>query len=188
MTMVSDFPDKVKGFLLNPVETIQQHREEEFGDAFKYFLMILAINAILSGILIMAGFGAAFAGMGGAGAGFIIAIIGGFIGGIIGLFIIGIILHIFVTIVGGQRGLMETLKAVIYASTPSMLLGWIPVINFIAGIWALVLAILAIRELQDIPTVKAAIAVLLPFIILIILSILLVGFLTIGAVSTMQYY
>ena len=60
-----------------------------------------------------------------------------------------------------------------YGSTPGLLLGWIPVIGFIAGIWSLVLEILGIRQLHEITTEKAVLAVVLLIVVAVVLAIIL---------------
>ncbi len=95
---------------------------------------------------------------------------------IIGAFIGGAILHIFVYLVGGRKGLEQTIKAVMYGSTPGLLLG-LPIIGFIAGIWSLVMEIIGIRQLHELTTGKAVLAVLIPIIIAVILAFIVVVFL-----------
>lgn len=51
---------------------------------------------------------------------------------IAGAFIGGAILHLFVYIAGGRKGMTQTIKAVMYGSTASLLFGWLPIINMIA--------------------------------------------------------
>lgn len=92
---------------------------------------------------------------------------------IIGVFIIGAIYHIGVYIVGGKKGIEQTIKALMYGQTPGLLLGWIPIIGIIAGIWSFVLYILGIRQLQEITTGKAILAVLIPIIIIVVLIVIL---------------
>jgi len=79
---------------------------------------------------------------------------------IIGIFISSIIVHIVVLILGGKKGIKPTIKALIYGSTPRLLLGWIPFIGIIAEIWSIILLIVGMRQLQDITTGKAIIAVM----------------------------
>ena len=52
-------------------------------------------------------------------------------------------------------------KAVLYSATPTVLLGWIPLISFIAVLWSLVLRIIGIRELHEITTGRAVLALIL---------------------------
>lgn len=166
-----DFIEKVKGFLLEPSKTFDALKEEPFKEALKYYAVIAAIYSALLALSL------AFTGnlvlMVGAGNGIgaakiflvefmIIAIVGTFIG--------GAILHIFVYIVGGRGGIAQTIKAGMYGSTPSLLFGWLPVINFIAMIWSLVAQIIGKRQLHELTTRKAIFVVILPIIIAIALA------------------
>jgi hypothetical protein len=92
---------------------------------------------------------------------------------VIFLFTFAIWLHIRVYIAGGRKGYMETVKSLAYGSTPGMITGWIPIIGpFIGGIWTLVLEVLSVREIHQISTERAAIAVILAVIIPIIIMLL----------------
>lgn len=189
--MALDFVERVKGFLLNPVESFNKYKTEEFGEAFKYYLVLAVIGSILTALVSALGMGSymgAVPGFGGAGLG--IAMIAGFfifmlIMWIIGLFIGSAIVHIFVIILGGKQGFIKTVMAMIYSSTPSMLLSWIPVIGILAGLWALVLEVLALREIQEMSTARAILAIILPVIVIVILVMALAAFFVIAAVSTM---
>lgn len=91
------------------------------------------------------------------------------------VFIVGAWLHLWVYLLGGKKGYMQTMKAVMYGSTPYMLIGWIPIIGgFIGGLWSLVVEILGIRELHGISTgrVIAAylIAVIIPIIVIMLVA------------------
>jgi hypothetical protein len=87
------------------------------------------------------------------------------VGGIIGAFIDGLWIHLWVYIVGGRKGVGQTIKAVMYGATPYCLLGWIPIVNFIAEIWMIVVAILGVRQLHELSTGKAVLAVIIAIII-----------------------
>ncbi|MBN2735062.1 MAG: YIP1 family protein [Methanomicrobiaceae archaeon] len=76
-------------------------------------------------------------------------------------------IHIFIIIVEGKNGLFESLKAVSYSASPTLTLGWIPVLGLITGVWALIVQTLALRELHDISTGRAVLAMILPYIIFI---------------------
>lgn len=183
--MTSGFIEKVKGFLFNPTETLIAHKDESLGDALRYYIIFLAIYGVLTGLMLglfmgmVGGIAGAQAGMGALGAGglaalgmvgmTIAAIIFIIIFGVIALFIGGALLHIFVYIAGGRKDVSTTIRAFIYALTPNMLFGWIPVIGFLAGFWSLALEILAIKELHEISTTRAFVAVFLPAIVLAVL-------------------
>ncbi len=179
-----DFLEKVKGFLFEPSKTFDATKGENLDEAIKYYAIIAAIySAIFAVLLAFMGtiFGSMMGGrnlgmlMGaGAGAGgAIIFFVFFMILVIIGAFIGGAILHIFVYIVGGRKGIAQTIKAVMYGSTPGLLLGWIPIIGFIAGIWSLVIEILGIRQLHELTTGKEVLAVVLLIIVAVVLTIIL---------------
>ncbi|MEN6341139.1 MAG: YIP1 family protein [Methanospirillum sp.] len=176
--MALSITEKIQGFILRPVETYRAVRDETFGDAITYFVVLLIINAILSAIVGFLGFsaigmpGGAIAGAGGVGA-MIAALIGAVIFGIIGLIVGTILLHIGVVIMGGHGGIMQTFKAVVYGLTPYYLLGWIPIIGALAGIWGLIIEILGIRELHDMTTGRAVIAWVISLVIVIIIVVIL---------------
>ena len=85
---------------------------------------------------------------------------------------IGAIQHVFVLIVGGEKGFDQTIKAVLYGSTPNLLIGWIPLIGgIIGGIWSLILYMIGIRESHKISNRRAILAVLLPIIVSVVIVI-----------------
>jgi len=173
--------EKIKGFLFSPSETFDASKEDTLGDAFKYYIILLLIPALLSAVIAAVAF-SLFAGFFGrmlpgfmpallafAGAGAAVAFIAVFIyvliAGAIGVLIGGLWLHIWVYLVGGRKGLTQTFKALMYGATPSLLLGWIPFINFLASIWALIVEIIGIRQLHEISTGRAVAAIILAIII-----------------------
>ncbi len=93
------------------------------------------------------------------------------IGGIIGVFIDGLWLHLWVYLVGGRNGVGQTIKAVMYGATPSYLLGWIPIVNIIALIWALIVGIIGVRQLHALSTGKAVLAVIIAIAIPLIIYV-----------------
>ncbi len=165
--MIDPIVTKVKGFFLNPVETFRQSINDEPGVVFTYFAAILLFHSIL------AAFVTAITLKGG-----IIALVVGFLMMLVGGFIFTILcaawIHLWVYLLGGRKGIMQTFKAIIYGHTPRYILGWIPFIGFIFMIWSLALSIVGIRELQEMSTGKAilavAIAVIIPLIIIIIVG------------------
>ncbi len=179
-----DFLEKVKGLLLEPSKTFDSLKDETLGEAIKYYAIIAAVYSALFA-LIFAFAGSLFGSMMGyrnlgtmmgAGVGIgaavfffvmfmILAIAGAFIG--------GAILHIFVYIVGGRKGIVQTIKAGMYGSTPSLLLGWIPLVGMIAAIWSLIVEIIGVRQLHELTTGRAILAVFIPIILVIILVVIL---------------
>ncbi len=91
------------------------------------------------------------------------------------IFINGFIVHVFVLLFGGEKGYIQTLKTVMYANTPALILGWIPFINIIGAIWTFVLMILGIRECQEISTGRAVLVMIIPIVLVLILGILIIS-------------
>jgi hypothetical protein len=174
-----EFVDKIKGILTEPSKTFDALKEETLGGAIQYYAVIVAIYAVLTALLYAFVFGSMFGQFGtmmGAGAGAtgaIVLFVIMFVFGIIGSFIGGAIFHIFVYLVGGRKGLTQTIKAVMYGSTPGLLFGWIPVIGMIAGIWSLVLEVLGVRQLHELTTGKAILALVIMLVVIVILTIIL---------------
>ncbi|MDI6810781.1 MAG: YIP1 family protein [archaeon] len=175
--MVLSIVERIKGFLFSPSKTFDASKEDMIGDAFKYYVVILMIPAVLLAIIAAVAF-SLFAGMFGmfgvpampfgAAMGPLLTV-GVFIlllaGGLIGVFIDGLWLHLWVYLVGGRNGVVQTIKAVMYGATPSLLMGWIPIFNVIALIWALIVGIIGVRQLHELSTGKAILAVIVALII-----------------------
>ncbi|OPX73643.1 MAG: Yip1 domain protein [Methanoregulaceae archaeon PtaU1.Bin059] len=194
-----DTLETIKGFLMQPVESFRKVRGTSLGDAITYFLIIVIINTILTVIVdlvfasaILAMFTQVMVQMG-MGEVFLMEMIGMVavaiimvIASLVLLFVFAGWLHLFVYLLGGRKGYAETVKAMIFGSTPYMLIGWIPVIGlFVGGIWSLILEILGIRELHQVSTGRAAGAVVLSVFILALLIILIAAWFFISLVSVM---
>ena len=174
--MLSDFVEKAKGFLMQPTETFQKYKGEELGPALTYYVILVVIFALLTGILALAGISGMYGGFGGLGAGIvgiIVMIIVLIIVMVIFAFIDAIFYHLGAKVVGGQKPYNETLKALLYASTPALLLGWIPFVQFIGAIWSLVLLVIGIREMQEISTGRAIVAIIVGMIIVVIIAMII---------------
>ena len=179
-----DFFEKVKGFLLEPSKTFDAIKGENLSEAIKYYAIIAAVYSAIFALL-MAFLGTLFGsimggrnlgmlmGAGAGAGGAIIFFVLFIISAIIGAFVGGAILHIFVYIVGGRKGIAQTIKVIMYASTPGLLLGWIPVLNIITTIWSILLNILGIRQVHELTTGKAVLAVLIPLILAVILTVII---------------
>ncbi len=174
-----EFVEKVKGILTEPSKTFDALKGETLGESIKFYAVIAAISAALNTLLFALAFGTMFGQLGtmmGASAGVAGAIVFFvilFIFGIIGAFISGAIFHIFVYLAGGRKGLTQTIKAVIYGSTPGLLIGWIPFIGMIGGLWSLVLEIIGIRQLHEMTTGRAVLAVVIMLVVLVVMTVLL---------------
>lgn len=155
---------KIRGFAFNPVKEFAASKEDTLSDAFKYFVLLLAILAAILAIavtaaVLMLGFPelSKFAPLLGAG-----AFVGIIAVGIIAAIYIAVWLHIWVYLLGGRKGLKQTVKAITYGSTPCLILGWVPGPNvIIAPIWSLLLVISGVMELHELSPGMAILAVIL---------------------------
>lgn len=190
-----DFIETVKGFILSPTEAFRKVRDADLGDTFKYYLILLVINTVLSVIVSLVAISSAFAAIsqlfpslgleGQVGAEFTVIVFA-----ILWIFVTLVILvlgaawtHLFVYLFGGRKGYLQTLKAFAYGQTPALLIGWIPLIGIIGAIWSIVLWIIGVRELHEISTGKAAAAVIVAGVIIIVLIALVAAALLIAAVQ-----
>ncbi len=166
--MTENVTKKVKGFLLKPSETFRATQAESLNSAFQYYVILAIIMSVLLFIVIAASVGIAMytspvtAALGSAGIGAVGAFIKFletyvlflpyvvFMLLLFGIFLSGFDYHIFVLLFGGKKGLVQTMKTVMYASTPALLLGWIPFVSIIGTIWSVILIIIGIRENQEI--------------------------------------
>ncbi len=193
-----NFIEKVKGFLLEPSKTFDASKDDTLIEALKYYLIIAAIHSvflILLWMFVSSGnfvlppsyillplyvtlFGSVFGKYWG-------ITVGQGIEGVLLIFLIllifrtlrvfigGAILHTCLKIVGRKKGITQTIKALIYGSTPAFLFHWIPIVSFFAVMWSLVLEIIGTRQLQEITTGRAIVAVFMSIIIVVILSVIL---------------
>jgi len=177
--MVLSIEERIKGFLFSPSETFDASKEDTLGDSLTYFVVVLAIFAAIFGTfyaLYLAAFSPVITRIIASIPGTtsmlpFMAAMGPLIGllffvlffvlilvvGIIAAFIGGLWTHIWVYLVGGRRGVAQTIKAVMYGSTPSFLLGFLP--------WALIVQVIGIRQLQELSTGRAILALILAIII-----------------------
>jgi hypothetical protein len=185
-----EYVELMKGFVLSPVETFQKVKDTDYGDTLVYFLILVLINTVLSvpimlitlssiwtvfnGMFQRLGFGTL------TGFGIVMFAVMMIIGALVFLFIGAAWLHLWVYLFGGRKGYRETLKALAFGDTPALLLGWIPLVGMLAGIWSLVLFILGVRELQGISTNRALGAVILAVMIPLLIVVVLAAFLFIA--------
>lgn len=191
--MIDRIGEKIKGFLLKPVETFRNVRDEEISLTIGYFIVLLVFYGLLSGIIsalgVMRNPIPSMLNLGLGQAGPIITFFTVFFTVIIVwlflLLIWGLWMHLWVYVVGGRKGVWQTEKAVLYGVTPFLLIGWIPVIGpVLGGLWSIVLQILGIRELHELSTAKAILALIIPFVIIFVIFILILAWLVVAVVTS----
>ena len=197
LTMTDSILGRIKGMLLSPVQTFHEVRTESDFSVYKYFLTIVVINSIFSSLVFIGWlfshplFGiikynpsADFVGVL---ATIIILVIAGFFLSLVW----ALWLHIFVYALGGRKGVMQTIKAQLYGFTPFMLLGWI-MIPFgigviVGGIWSFVITAIGIREVQEITTGRATIALVTAIVVAAVILLLVFGAVLIQATSSLFF-
>ncbi len=192
--MINQIIQKIKGFLLKPVETFQKSRGDDVVPVIAYFVFLLIVNGILWALVMASrvmmhplltiarydpGTEPVLV--------FIIVLILVIVLQLFFILIFGLWLHLFAYITGARKGIVQTEKAVIFGSTPLLLLGWIPVIGtIIGGIWSIILTIIGLRELHGITTGKAILAFVLSLAIIMIILVLIIGWFSISLISGMD--
>jgi len=188
--MVLSIGERIKGFLFSPSKTFDNSKGDTLDDAFKYFIVILVIYTALTSVIsvaysmigwkagpwapIVVAMGPLLS---------VVSFILGLILGIIGVLIAGLWAHIWVYVAGGRKGVERTIKALMYISTPMYLMGWIPFVILISGwlpiailgwfilaIWTLIVGIVGIRQLHELSTGRAVLAVILASMPIIIIG------------------
>ena len=180
--------DRMKGFLLAPGETFRKISDEEPAAVYKYLAAIVVIDAVLTALVsviffynhpikgIIESSGVADVGS------FAIFLVLAFFILFIGSIVFALWTHIWVYAAGGRKGVMTTIKAILYSLTPFMLIGWIPYVGWVIGIiWSFILAIIGVLELQGISTGRAAAGVILSFVIAILLLVVF-GLISLGII------
>jgi hypothetical protein len=187
--MHGNFVEKVKGFLFKPAETFRATASESLNSAFQYYVILLIIYSILLAIVISVSLGITYytlpltGVLGSNGASIMNAFTPFLVSYVLfvpylvfmlmlfGIFLSGLFYHVFVILFGGQKGVAQTVKAVMYAWTPFFLIGWIPFISIIGVIWSWILIIIGIRENQEMTYGMAALVLIVPLVLSLIFFI-----------------
>ncbi len=183
--MIDAIIAKVKGFIVSPVESFQAARADGTDVAAPYLIALLLVHAIMTAIISFIGISVMgmFTHMMPRFAMPVVIFFGVLIGGAVLTILFSLWLHLWVYLLGGRKGLLETAKAVIYGSTPGMLLGWIPFVGFLFCLWSIVLQIIGVRELQEMSSGKALIAMIIAVMVPLIILVLLAMYFFISMVS-----
>ncbi len=167
--MASGFIERVKAFITKPGKAFEAEHKTSVKEAILYGLKGSLILAILLGTILgitspIGNFGLLA---------IPVMIVVTFVLNFFGLFLGALWCHLWAYIFGARQGVRNTLKALAFSSTPTYILGWIPLVKYITGLWSLVLLGIGLKKLQKLSTGRAVaavvIAVLIPLIIIIIL-------------------
>lgn len=182
--------EKVRTVVMSPTEFFSRIKSEEgVGKAFAYYA-ILSLISLAVGIIaftfnmpFLSPLGSLFqffpllsqyttlAGMIG-----LILPVGIYIIGLIGVFIGAAFVHLFIRLLGGKGDYSMTFKAVVYSATPSLLLGWIPYVGVIPGIYSFYLYLKGLSMLHLISMKRVLVAIfVIPIVIVLLLTVVLAG-------------
>lgn len=165
--MLESVFERVKGMILKPVENFRLAVNDTISFTLVYYFILLAVFGILFSFS-LSSFGL-FMLYNTNTITVILTMLGQMI---VSLFLGTVWLHIWVYICGGRQEIKNTLKVVAYSMTPTLLLGWLVPVGMIVGfVWYLVLEVLGVRELQQLSTKRAILAVALPIIVGLIIII-----------------
>ena len=178
MPMPIDVTGKVKGFFLKPSATFRATRTESLSIAFQYYVILSIIYSVLVFIVFAVTFTAfpgVISGLLPPGFGIELSLYLAFLLFVIhlyGVFLSGLAYHVFVILFGGKEGVVQTIKTVMYASTPDLLLGWIPIVSAAGAVWTLILIIIGIRENQEMPLGRSFWVAVIPVVLYLISAFL----------------
>ncbi len=169
---------KTKKIIFSPKEFFKDLNEPKIKDAFvfaAFWSLVRAVLAFLISIPIASVFGKSLS---------YPQVVLGFIAELIIGFVAAFLLYLWLRLFGGKGNYLKTYQLYVYSNTPNMLLGWLPIISIIAGIYGLYILIVGTREIHKIGNKKSILIYLIPMIVIVIL--LLVG--TIFAFSSLYKF
>ncbi len=167
-----DYLERMRRFLFHPTKEFTASKDAGISDAAWYYIPLLAI---LAAILAIAGTAVVLI-LGIPQIGKLAPVVG--IGAFVGIIAVGILLvlylavwlHIWVYLLGGRKGLKQTVKAIAYGLTPIILLIWLPGPNvLLAPLWALILVILGLKVLHGLSQNTAILAIVLAILVPLVL-------------------
>jgi len=191
-SIAMSFTEKIKGIMIKPAETFKKVKGEDMRNVLRYWLVLALISSLLSAIVFPFYLSSKLSPIGGteianklgkipvirdlftggvSAVKMLALFVLGFIFDFVALFIGGAWFHLWVRLFGGKKSYRETIKAVVYASTPSLLFGWIPRAGSIFSLWSIVLEVSGFKELQSMSRRGAIAAVIVSEIILVIVAI-----------------
>lgn len=194
VTMSTPILEKIRGVMFNPSVAFRKVKDEDAGETIKYLMILAVFYAIMSALLtaieifthpflfglpqIEASAVEPFL--------FVSWVIVVLVVTLLMAVFFGLWLHIWVYLLGGKKGVWQTEKSVFYNLTPTLLLGWIPVIGpLVGGVWSVIIGVIGVKELHGMPDTRAALAVVLSIVIASVLAVLILGAMLLAVVSSL---
>lgn len=177
--MAYGFFERVKAFITSPSKAFDKEHKTSLKGAMIYSLKGLLIFATVFTVV----FGLLGTITQGIGPVMIPIIFFALLFGLfLGLLLTSLWYHLWAYVFGARQGYKNTVKAALFGYTPTYILGWIPVINYVTGIWSLVLLGIGLKKYQKLSTGRAIATIVVAVVIPLIIAIILVAwmFLTYG--------
>jgi hypothetical protein len=193
---INSFVDVARRVVLEPVRFFAGlPQDRNFVSPLLFALICIEISTILGWLLVISGVGAS--------PGFnpnpqnaglpsvvapgspVASILLAPIGGAVGIFLVALIQQLLVRLIVGvtNSGFQATFRVASYTQVTS-LVNWIPLIGPLLALYGVYLSIVGIREMHRTTTGKAALVVLIPFVVALLLALL--GLLAAGVVFFRQ--
>jgi hypothetical protein len=193
---INSFVDVARRVVLQPVRFFAGlPRDRNFVNPLLFALICIEISTILGWLLVISGVGSS--------PGFnpnpqnaglpsvlapgspVASILLAPIGGAVGIFLVSLIQQLLVRLIVGapNSGFQATFRVASYTQVTS-LVNWIPFIGPLLALYGIYLSIVGLREMHETTTGKAALVVLIPFVVALLLALLV--FLAAGAVFFSQ--
>jgi hypothetical protein len=179
----NSFVDVARRVVLQPVRFFGGlPRDQNLLNPLVFALVCIVVSAILSGLLVLLGvqqnpgfnpnpqnaIPSTFAPTSA-----LASILFAPIGGAIGIFVAAAIQQLLVRLVVGEnnQGFASTFKVASYTQVTA-LVNWVPVIGPLVALYGLYLSIMGIREIHGTTTGKAALVVLIPFLVVLVVAVI----------------
>jgi hypothetical protein len=179
----NSFVDVARRVVLQPVRFFGGlPRDQNLLNPLVFALVCIVVSAILSGLLVLLGvqqnpgfnpnpqnaIPSTFAPTSA-----LASILFAPIGGAIGIFVAAAIQQLLVRLVVGEnnQGFASTFKVASYTQVTA-LVNWVPIIGPLVALYGLYLSIMGIREIHGTTTGKAALVVLIPFLVVLVVAVI----------------
>lgn len=176
---MNEIVKKAKLVLVNPRKFFEEYKsEDKIEPSFKYRLITVLVNLILGGIISFVVIVPLTSNLTGqeqtvTPETLIPQLIIGYIIGILFAFVASGLLHLWIKLFSGKGSFTKTFQLYVYADTPRMLFGWVPIIGqFVAPIYGLIILVIGATVVHGFTNKKSFLVLALPAIIVTVLALL----------------
>ena len=186
--------DKMEKLLMDPEKFIAKLKKEKLEVTFKYMAFWALLPAIIAFVLTglmelnvggwinisswLVGLVMGTTTMTGINLGIATAVLV-YIGIFVSAIVVGIVAHIVAKIFNGRGDFEDTMKVIVYGTSPAYAFGWLPIFGVFFGLYAVLMQFFAFKELHKMKPVRAAMTV---FGVLLVLGVLAAFYNVLGGV------